>query len=463
VPLPAGRRAASRRIAAVIVALLVAFVGTPASAAAGADAQAKEPRGLVRNTAAASPGYTLYAPLEQKRTYLMALDGTVAHSWKATTQPGLVQYLLPNGHLLRAGNLKEKGVWEDGRGAGGRIEQLDWDGKLVWRYDVADDDAMQHHDIEPLPNGNVLILAWERKTEAEALAAGRNPKLLPDDELWPEKVVEYSPVVDGIVWEWHVWDHLVQERDPSLENYGDVSASPQKIDVNHVLPGSIGEADWNHANSLAYNAELDQIMISSRSFNELWVIDHGLATEEARGPAGDLLFRYGNPAAYGKGGRVDQQLFVQHHTHWIPPGRPGAGDIILFSNGLPEQREYSTVEQVRPVLDENGRYVRDANGVFAASSTRVYPQKTKGARFAAIISGAQRLPNGNTLITYGPQGLLVEVDPSGRTVWEYQNTRYTVRDDTPTASGAGLRIDPWWTFRSERYAPSYAGLANLDG
>jgi hypothetical protein len=119
------------------------------------------------------------------------------------------------------------------------------------------------------------------------------------------------------------------------------------------------------------------------------------------------------------------------------------------------------VEQVRPVLD-NGSYIRDANGVFAASSTRVFPKTTKGARFAAIISGAQRLPNGNTLITYGPQGLLVEVNSAGQTVWEYQNTRYTVRDDTPTASGAGLPIDPWWTFRSERYPPSYPGLANLE-
>jgi len=329
------------------------------------------------------------------------------------------------------------------------------------RYDVADDRSMQHHDIEPLPNGNVLILAWERKTQAEALAAGRNPKLLPDKELWPEQIIEYSPSLRSVVWEWHVWDHLVQERDPSLANYGDVSSRPEKIDVNYVLPGSIGEADWNHANSIDYNAELDQIMISSRSFSEFWIIDHGTTTEEARGPAGDLLFRYGNPAAYGKGGAVDQQLFVQHNPNWVPDGYPGAGDVVVFSNGLPETRGYSSVEQVHPAVVD-GTYVKDPNGEFEATSTRVYPKKTKGARFAAIISGAQRLPNGNTLITYGPQGLLVEVDPSGRQVWAYQNTHYTVRKDTPRESGAGVPIDPWWTFRSERYAPSYAGLASLE-
>jgi hypothetical protein len=457
----AGRgRRPYERLAGVLLALVIVFVGVPAARAGGADADRSEPRGLIRNTASAAPGYTLYAPLEMRRAYLVDLDGTVAHSWRTTTQPGLIQYLLPNGHLLRAGNLKIGGVWKDGRGAGGRVEELDWDGNVVWRYDVADGAAMQHHDIEPLPNGNVLILAWERKTRAEALAAGRNPKLLSSGALWPEKVVEYSPTTHSVVWEWRVWDHVVQERDPSLANYGDVSAHPEKIDLNYVLPGSNGDADWNHANAIDYNAGLDEVIISSRSFSEFWIIDHATSTEEARGPAGDLLFRYGNPAAYGKGGAVDQELFVQHDPRWIPSGYPGAGDILVFSNGLPESREYSTVEQIRPVI-ENGRYEQDANGVFEATSTRVFPKQAKGARFAAIISSAQRLSNGNTLITYGPQGLIVEVDTSGKVVWEYQNTRFTVRKDTPTASGAGIPISPWWTFRAERYEPTYPGLADL--
>ncbi len=193
----------------------------------------------------------------------------------------MIQYLLPNGHLLRAGNLKTSGVWAEGRGAGGRVEELDWDGNVVWQYEIADDSAMQHHDIEPLPNGNVLILAWERKTAAEALAAGRNPKLLSSNELWPEKIVEYSPATKSVVWEWHVWDHLVQERDPSLANYGDVSAHPEKINLNYVLPGSTGEADWNHANAVAYNEDArsdhDQLALVQR------VLDHRSPRHHRRG------------------------------------------------------------------------------------------------------------------------------------------------------------------------------------
>ena len=260
--------------AIAVVALVLACAGAaPAAATATGDQpSAKKPRGLIVNAPAAADGYKLYAPLELQRTYLLARDGTVAHSWKTTTQPGLIQYLLPNGHLLRAGNLKTLGVWAEGRGAGGRVEELDWDGNQVWQYDVADDGAMQHHDIEPLPNGNVLILAWERKTAAEALAAGRNPKLLSSKELWPEKIIEYSPATKTVVWEWHVWDHVVQERDPTLANYGDVSAHPEKINLNYVLPGSTGDADWNHANAVAYNAgprpDHDQLPLLQR------VLDH---------------------------------------------------------------------------------------------------------------------------------------------------------------------------------------------
>jgi hypothetical protein len=451
---PRSRRAAAF---ALVVGLALALASPPVVAASSKQAR---PLGIIVNTAGAAPGYTLYAPLELKRTYLMDLAGNEVHSWKTATQPGLLGYLLPNGHLLRAGNLKTKGVWEEGRGAGGVVEELDWDGKVVWQYEVADETQLQHHDIEPLPNGNVLILAWERKTKDEALAAGRNPKLLSSKELWPEKVVEYSPATDSVVWEWHVWDHVVQERDPSKANYGDVSANPRKIDLNYVLPGSTGDADWNHANAVAYNADLDQILISSRSFSELWIIDHGTTSEEARGPAGDLLFRYGNSAAYGKGAPVDQQLFVQHDPTWIPADSPGAGDILVFSNGLPERREYSTVEQITPTVVD-GAYTLDANGAFAATSETVYPDKTKGAVFSAIISGAQRLTNGNTLVTHGPQGLLVEVNPSGKTVWEYENTHYTVRPDTPKESGAGISIDPWWMFRAKRYEPGHPGLAQL--
>jgi hypothetical protein len=443
-------------ILVLVVAVVMAVPGS-ASAQVG---QGGRPEGLVTNEQSASPGYTLYSPLEMKRTYLVDLDGKVAHTWRHSTQPGLNQYLLEDGTLVRAGRLKLKGPFEDAKGQGGRVEAVDWDGNLLWRFDYANDQVMQHHDVEPLPNGNVLFLAWERKSAAEARAAGRDPKLLREGEVWPDTVIEYDPRAQQIVWTWSVWDHLIQDHDATKANYGDVAAHPEKIDLNFAAVGD-GEADWNHANSIDYNPALDQIVLSLRSHSEVWVIDHGVSTEDARGPAGDLLFRTGDPANYRKGKVAERELFAQHDAHWITDGLTGAGSILVFNNGVAKKRQYSTVDEITPVV-ENGQYVKDDNGVFMASTERVYPNNRKDRDFAALVSGTQRLPNGNTLITYGPFGRIFEVDPDGRVVWDYVNPHYTVRKDTPTINTTGFEIKPWWTFQAERYAPDYPGLARLN-
>jgi hypothetical protein len=438
--------------AIVLLAALVVKVNTDEDAG---------PRGVMVHRADASAGYTLYSPLELNEALLVDNEGTLVHRWDTTTPPGLSEYLLANGDLLRAGDLEQDGPFAAGQGAGGRIEQLDWDGDLVWRFDYADDEVMQHHDVEPMPNGNVLIVAWERVSRAEALAAGRDPDLLPHGELWPDTVIEYSPALDEIVWKWRVWDHLVQDRDPTKPNFGDPVDRPGRIDVNFVLDGDVGVADWNHLNSVAYNSARDEVMISSRSFSEIWVVDHDTTTAEAAGADGDLRFRYGNTRAYGAGTRADQQLFVQHDPVWIPDGEKGMEKILVFSNGLPEARPFSTVEEITPTYGATGAYVRGADGSFEASIERVHPKPGDDSLFAAIVSGAQRLPNGNTLIVYGNLGRMIEVAPDGTVVWDFENPWYEINEDTPARTGAGFVIEPWWTFRGLRYPPSHPGLARL--
>jgi hypothetical protein len=410
-------------------------------------------------------GYLLIAPFEQQYTYLVDTDGRVAKHWRTSTRPGLSELLLEDGTLVRAGNLELRGTFARGQGAGGRLEALSWEGQELWQKDFADDQQMQHHEIEVLPNGNVLARVWELKSEAEALAAGRDPELLRDGELWPDKVIEYDPKTDEVVWEWHVWDHMVQDRDPALPNYvDDVSEHPDKIDINYVLNTDQGGADWNHFNAIGYNAERDEIVLSPRSFSELWVIDHGTTTEEAAGPAGDLKFRYGNPIAYGdKDGK--RELFFQHDTEWIEPGLDGAGNILVFSNGAPDVREYSSVDEIVPELDADGNYVRDEeNGGFKGKIKRVYPKNEDDddGEFAAIVSGAQRLPNGNTLVGYGPQGRVIEVTPKGKVVWDFENPYAALRPTSPRNSGAGFPIDQNWFFQVSKYPPDFPGFAGRE-
>jgi len=436
-------------------------------------------RGLVLNTDAACPGYTLFAPLNSTTTYLVDLEGRLVHSWPSRYEPGQAVHLLDDGSLLRAA--REPGNRHfGGGGIGGRVERIAPDGRLLWQFVYANEHHCQHHDIRPLPNGNVLLIAWEKKTRAEALAAGRNPELMTGDELWPDCIIEVEPAgaSDGkIVWEWHVWDHLVQDFDPTRPNYGIVAEHPELVDLNYRRtgpretpeelrrlralgyvggaepeqmeppdqpavpqqrpprfgpgPGGPGmQADWCHTNSIDHNPRLDQIALSVHTFNEIWIIDHSTSTQEAAGHSGgrygkggDLLYRWGNPRAYGAGGVQDQMLFAQHDVRWIPEGRPGAGHLLVFNNG-PGRPDgaYSSVVEIAPPIDAAGNYRLERGKGFGPSRpTWEYTAPNRSDFFSSHISGAERLPNGNTLICSGEQGRIFEVTADGKTVWEYVN------------------------------------------
>lgn len=443
-------RTGRRLIAALGVA--TASVLSGAGAHGGTDA----PKGLQLRAAGAFEGYTLYAPLNTSDTYLVDMDGAVVHQWPGRHRPGNGVYLLPDGMLLRT-EKSPKPVFRSGRGRGGIIEQIDWSGTVRWRYEYATRDHLQHHDVEPMPDGNILLLAWERHSRAEAIARGRDPALLPHDAFWSEKLVEIDPRTDRVVWEWRVWDHLVQDRDPDLPDFGVVADSPGRMDVN--FPG--GPRDWLHANAVQYDPDLDQIVVSLRRPSEIWVIDHSTTTREARGPAGDLLFRWGNPAVYHRGTPADRQLFDQHDAGWIGAGLPGAGNILVFNNGDQGVREYTTVDEITPVVDGT-RYARADDGTFLPERlSTVYPTSPDHERWwSAAISGAQRLPNGNTLIVDGPVGRLFEVSASGQKVWEYVNP-FQPEDATPGRNRRGEEVVQWRVFDARRFGPDDPALRRL--
>ena len=431
--------------------------------------------GLIQNTSQAFDGYTLFAPKHDTITYLMDNDGNIVHSWRSGYEPGQSVYLLENGNLLHASFIGPRGSKTFGGGGdGGRVELFDWDGNLIWELNYSTDQYFSHHDVEPLPNGNILLIVWEYRSQAQALAAGRDPNLLADGKLWPDSVVEIKPTgTNGadVVWEWHVWDHLIQDYDASKANYGDVGAHPELIDINvWVETGSPARANWNHMNSIDYNPELDQIMLSVRGFSELWVIDHSTTTAEASahsggrsGKGGDLLYRWGNPAAYRAGTTTDQMLFQQHDAQWIEPGLPGAGNILIYNNGI--ERSYSTVDEIIPPVDGNGNYTLETGKAFEPKATYwLYKAPNPTDFFSGEISGAHRLPNGNTLICEGIHGHFFEVTPDGKIVWEYVNPN---AGDGPLRQGEPIAIDVRGhpmnaVFKIHRYAADYVGLVGKD-
>ncbi len=288
--------------------------------------------------------------------------------------------------------------------------------------------VLSHHDVKTLPNGNVLLIAWETKSRTEAIAAGRNPSYVSNSGLWPDHVIEVEPTGPSsgeIVWAWHAWDHLIQDYDASKANYGVVGDHPELIDINYVTSS---QQDLMHTNSIDYNAKFDQILISVHNYNEIWIIDHSTTTEEAAGhtggnsgKGGDLLYRWGNPMTYDTGSTSDRKLFSQHDSSWIDDGCPGEGDILIFNNGANRPgSHYSSIDEITTPVNENGEYYLQPGSSYGPETqTWIYTANPPTNFYASHISGAWRLQSGNTLITNGETGLVFEVTPEGSTVWQY--------------------------------------------
>jgi hypothetical protein len=367
-------------------------------------------------------GYTLFSPSTSNETYLIDNCGRLINSWSFTSRPGLASYLQPDGSLYRAGQLSNGQI--HGGGAGGLIERFDWDNQLIWNYTYSTAQYRAHHDFQVLPNGNILLLAWELKTKSEAIENGRDSSKLRDNSLWPEHIVEIEPIginTGLIVWEWHVWDHLIQDFDDSKKNYGIVSDHPEKINLNYIRPEFDGR-DWLHANSIHYNEELDKILISVFNFDEVWIIDHSITTEEAAGEKGDLLFRWGNPQTYGMGTPEDKKLFGQHSAHWINQGLPDENKILIFNNGVDRPDSlFSQVVKIDPLF-ENGMYGKNSINTFLPDDFYwIYQADPPTNFYSRFMSGAQQLPNGNILVDDGAHGTFFELNEKFEKVWEYVN------------------------------------------
>jgi len=409
--------------------------------------------GLFTNLDQAYNGYTILAPTSSKSTYLINNCGEEINSWISTYTAGMMAYLLEDGSLMRAGRITSQ-IFQAG-GIGGIIEKYSWDGELLWSYTLAGDSIHLHHDFEVLPNGNVLVIAWKIHSATEAISRGRNP-LLTGVNVWTTYILEIEPTYpEGgqIVWSWDAFDHLVQNYDTSLPSFGNPKDFPDKIDVNFEAVGglSYGARDWLHANSIDYNPSTGEILLSMRSFNELWIIKRGVDS--------GITYRWGNPMAYNRGTVNDKKLFKQHDCHWIKNGLLGAGDILFYNNGSDRPAgSYSSVDQMELPLLINGVYPLNANDPYGPeNSIWTYPETLTSEFFSQNISGVQRLPNDNTLICEGASGHLFEVNELQEIVWDYINP---ISVYGPLTQGSTPFINS--VFRSIRYAPNHPALAGRD-
>lgn len=415
-------------------------------------------------------GFTLITV--NTKAYLLNNCGEIINDWTSNYPPGNAVYLLPNGNLLRAGRTEDNSSDIIFGGQGGVVELFDWDGNLIWSFLYSTNEYRQHHDIFPMPNGNVLILAATIISEDDTIAAGRDPNSLTESRLYNEQIIEIEPLgtnQGNIVWEWNIKDHLIQDFDTNKANFGDVSLNPGKLDIN-FLNGRDGLSNWLHFNSIQYDDNLNQIVISSRNLSEIYIIDHSTTTAEAAassggtyGRGGDLLYRWGNPQAYRQGTETDRKLYGQHYPHFIPPGLNDAGKLIIFNNGNGREPEYSEVLIINPPVTSPGVYDYLPNTAFGPENPdySYSEQAVETSNFySRIVSSAQRLPNGNTLVCEGDQGGIFELDTNDNIVWEYQNP---VNNSNGNISNQGGDIPSnALLFRAIKYAPDFPAFIGRD-
>ncbi len=415
-------------------------------------------------------GYNLIYPHNQPNVYLLDNCGEIVHTWTdgADFRPGNTAYITEEGLLYktkRPAAVANDPIWAGGGGA--ILEIRDWDNNLIWDFEMNDSINRLHHDFAITEEGTIIALAWEYKNTEECIAAGRDTSTLAQKDMWPDWVFEIDPESDEIIWEWHAWDHLVQDFDNTKGNFGVVASEPRKIDVNF---GRVdGHPDWMHANSLDYNPTLDQILLSVPYFNEVLIIDHSTTTEEAAGSTGgfanqggDLLYRWGNPLVYDQGDSTDQKLFFQHDAHWVDdfvePFAPYTNQIAVFNNRV--GTDFSTVNIFNPSWDMyDSAYPFDGNtfGPNEFTITKTHPDSQQ--LYSTGLSSVQVLRNGNFLIASGRFGYSFEMTPDDEIVWEYK---------TPIMGGAAvpqyseLSINNNLTFRMDRYPLDYPAFEGKD-
>ena len=407
-------------------------------------------------------GYTLLYPHNQPNVYLLDVCGEVVHTWinADTLRPGNVAYLQENGDIVmtyRPQVFSSDPIWAGGGGA--TIERRTWDNDVLWSYTLNDSAGRFHHDIEVKPNGNVFAIAWEHFSAEEALQAGRDSALVPEDGLWSEMILELSPDGNGsanVVWEWHAWDHLVQDLDASKDNFGVVSESVDKIDVNYGTPSS-QPSDWLHINAIDYNPYFEHLLLSVPTFDELWIVDYNNFTP------GKLLWRWGNPEAYDMGTEDDQQLFYQHDCHWVydhvTVNNPDFGKIAVFNNRVPAEdgSAFSAVHLLNPAYtDYENSFATDmADSTYLPNDfdwTYVAPDSI----YSSGLSSFQRLENGNSLICYGRWGDTREITPEGDVAWRYKTPLINAGGvASPVSQGSEPSINQNMTFRAHRYPADF--------
>ncbi len=337
------------------------------------------------NEVSAFEGFLLFGAQGGKITVLLDSTGTVAHSWDHSQLPddgnGYSCYISNGGNLLRSA-IAPPNITVSGNAAPrqGVLTEVDRDGNSVWTYTLANIDRMMHHDFKELPNGNLLCVAFETVDSGTAIKKGIDKSLFKGGMMMGARAMESEMIFEldkssnQIVWEWHILDHVVPKEQ--------ASSHPE------LFSGGLGPffgGQWVHLNGIDFNPEKNLIVFSSRVMSEIFVLDRSTTIQEAaghtggvHGKGGDILYRWGRASNYGMTSQVT--ITTLHCPTWITKGYPGEGDIMFFHNNAKMENYQFTslgnsqVIQVKPPMDENGKFLSTSGSAFGLQPGSTLPQ-----------------------------------------------------------------------------------------
>jgi hypothetical protein len=335
--------------------------------------------------ARACPGYVLYAPMfGPGNVYLLDLHGQEVHQWQLPYPPGLYGYLLPNGNLFYLGKLHDE-TWDRfpswHRFKGGVLLEVDWHGNIVWEYH----DPNHHHDARRTPSGGAIYLAIERIPDSVRARVQGGVRDSAPHGMWGDVLVEIDATGHRL-WDWHAHEHLDVKTDFITFN------DPRD--------------EWSHANTVVPLPE-ERVLVSFRNISTVGIIDKR---------TGAFVWKLG------------YEVLAQQHD----PSLLANGNILVFDNGAHRKDQALPASRVLEVEPTTNTIV------WEYSDTPPYNF------FSPYISGARRLPNGNTLITEGNLGRMFQVTPDKQVVWEYVNPYF------PAGPGGAL-VNA--VFRATHYLP----------
>ncbi len=336
--------------------------------------------------ARACPGYTLYAPMSGAgEVYLLDLAGEVVHTWNMPYPPGLYGYLLPNGNLFYGGKVRDDETWDIFEGfkrfKGGVMLEADWDGNILWEHR----DPYHHHDARRTASGGCLYMTVERMADREAARVRGGRPGTGASGMWSDVLVEVD--ADGNrIWEWHAAEHLDPETD--------------------VITFNDSREEWSHGNTVVALAG-STVIFSFRNISTVGIIDQ--CNDE-------IVWKLGSEA------------LAQQHDPSLLEG----GNVLIYDNGSHSASDPLPHSRVIEVDTDDNEIVWQ------------YTDNPPFNFFSAYISGARRLPNGNTLITEGHFGRMFQVTPEGDVVWEYINPHFAPNEQ-------GYLVNA--VFRATHYLP----------